>query len=257
MADASFTLYSLTEEHELLRASVRDLALDRIAPRAAEIDEQAEYPWDVHKALKDADLLAIHVPEVYGGAGADKIAHSIVVEEIARVCASSSLIPMGNKLGTTGLILSGSEELKKTYLPAVAAGHEALAVPAINSATIDALRELDEPGSSELVRHLVGSFLESADDSLARVAAAASDGDSRTLAQGAHSLKSSAANLGADALAACYKTLETLGREGRLIEARVLIDRTRHEQQRALRELHELRELREWRELCHSLQVAA
>ena len=122
MADASFTLYSLTEEHELLRASVRDLALDRIAPRAAEIDEQAEYPWDVHKAIKDADLLAIHVPEVYGGAGADKIAHSIVVEEIARVCASSSLIPMGNKLGTTGLILSGSEELKKTYLPAVAAG---------------------------------------------------------------------------------------------------------------------------------------
>ena len=142
-------------------------------------------------------------------------------------------------------------------LPAVAAGHEALAVPAINSATIDALRELDEPGSSELVRHLVGSFLESADDSLARVAAAASDGDSKTLAQGAHSLKSSAANLGADALAACYKKLETLGREGRLIEARVLIDRTRHEQQRALRELHELRELREWRELCHSLQVAA
>ncbi|MCW2715523.1 MAG: fadE25 [Frankiales bacterium] len=122
MADPSFSLYSLPEEHELLRASVRDLALDRIAPRAAEIDERAEYPWDVHKALKDADLLAIHVPEAYGGAGADKIAHSIVVEEIARVCASSSLIPMGNKLGTTGLILSGSEELKQTYLPAVAAG---------------------------------------------------------------------------------------------------------------------------------------
>ncbi len=122
MADPAFSLYSLTEEHELLRASVRDLALDRIAPRAAEIDDKAEYPWDVHTALKDADLLAIHVPEAYGGAGADKIAHSIVVEEIARVCASSSLIPMGNKLGTTGLILSGSEELKQAYLPAVAAG---------------------------------------------------------------------------------------------------------------------------------------
>ena len=66
--------------------------------------------------------MAIHVPEEYGGAGADKIAHCIVIEEIARVCASSSLIPMGNKLGTTGLILSGSEELKKTYLPAVATG---------------------------------------------------------------------------------------------------------------------------------------
>jgi alkylation response protein AidB-like acyl-CoA dehydrogenase len=114
--------YQLTEEHDLLRESVRDLSNDVIAPRAAEIDAQAEYPWDVHAALKAADLLAIHVPEEYGGAGADKIAHCIVVEEIARVCASSSLIPMGNKLGTTGLILSGSPELKQRYLPAVASG---------------------------------------------------------------------------------------------------------------------------------------
>src|SRR3712207_3420980 len=102
--DDTFSLYALTEEHELLRAAVRDLAEDKIRPRAAEIDEEAEYPWDVHEAIKSADLLAIHVPEQYGGAGADKIAHCIVVEEIARVCASSSLIPMGNKLGTTGLI---------------------------------------------------------------------------------------------------------------------------------------------------------
>jgi alkylation response protein AidB-like acyl-CoA dehydrogenase len=115
-------VYQLTEEHELLRQTVRDLAQDVIAPRAAEIDAQAEYPWDVHEALKSADLLAIHVPEEYGGAGADKIAHCLVVEEIARVCASSSLIPMGNKLGTTGLILAGSPELKQRYLPAVAKG---------------------------------------------------------------------------------------------------------------------------------------
>jgi alkylation response protein AidB-like acyl-CoA dehydrogenase len=120
--DDTFSLYSLTEEHELLRAAVRDLAEDKIRPRAAEIDEKAEYPWDVHEAIKNADLLAIHVPEQYGGAGADKIAHCIVVEEVARVCASSSLIPMGNKLGTTGLILSGSEELKQRYLPLVASG---------------------------------------------------------------------------------------------------------------------------------------
>ena len=100
--DPEIGAYSLTDEHELLRQTVRDLAEDVIAPRAAEIDETAEYPWDVHEALKAADLLAIHVPEEYGGAGADKIAHCLVVEEIARVCASSSLIPMGNKLGTTG-----------------------------------------------------------------------------------------------------------------------------------------------------------
>ena len=90
--DPSYTLYGLTEEHALLRKSVRELAEDKIAPRAAEIDERAEYPWDVHEELKRADLLAIHVPEAYGGAGADRIAHSIVVEEVARVCASSSLI---------------------------------------------------------------------------------------------------------------------------------------------------------------------
>ena len=120
--DPAYTLYGLTEEHALLRTSVRELAEDKIAPRAAEIDERAEYPWDVHEELRRADLLALHVPEQYGGAGADRIAHSIVVEEIARVCASSSLIPAGNKLGTMGLILSGSEELKSTYLPAVAAG---------------------------------------------------------------------------------------------------------------------------------------
>ncbi len=119
---SDFDTYLLTDEHEALRSAVRDLAEDVIAPRAAEIDQTAEYPWDVHKALKGADLLAIHVPEEYGGAGADKVAHCIVVEEVARVCASSSLIPMGNKLGTTGLILSGSEDLKRRYLPAVAAG---------------------------------------------------------------------------------------------------------------------------------------
>jgi alkylation response protein AidB-like acyl-CoA dehydrogenase len=119
---SDYSVYALTEEHGLLRKTVRQLAEDKIAPRAAQIDEAAEYPWDVHETLKSADLLAIHVPEQYGGAGADRIAHSIVVEEIARVCASSSLIVAGNKLGTMGLILSGSEDLKQRYLPQVARG---------------------------------------------------------------------------------------------------------------------------------------
>jgi signal transduction histidine kinase/CheY-like chemotaxis protein/HPt (histidine-containing phosphotransfer) domain-containing protein len=127
-------------------------------------------------------------------------------------------------------------------LPAAALSVTSVAAgsPAIKMATIDALRELDEPGSTELVTHLVGSFLKSANDSLARVAAAATVGDAKALAQGAHSLKSSAANLGADALAACYRELEKLGREGRIDEARALIEPTRDEQQRALRELRDL-----------------
>jgi alkylation response protein AidB-like acyl-CoA dehydrogenase len=118
----AYDIYGLPEEHALLRKSIRELAEDVIAPRAAEIDQTAEFPTDVYEALKANDMTAIHVPEEYGGAGADKIASCIVVEEVARVCASSSLIPMGNKLGTMGMILSGSEELKHRYLPDVASG---------------------------------------------------------------------------------------------------------------------------------------
>src|SRR3954464_1969032 len=94
---SDYSLYSLTEEHQLLRKTVRELAEDKIAPRAAEIDEAAEFPWDVHDALVAAQLHAVHVPEEYDGIGADAIASAIVIEEVARVCASSSLIPAVNK----------------------------------------------------------------------------------------------------------------------------------------------------------------
>jgi alkylation response protein AidB-like acyl-CoA dehydrogenase len=112
----------LPEEHQLLRATVRQFAADKIAPRAAEIDETAEFPWDVADALVAAELHAVHVPEQYGGVGADAIASAIVIEEIARVCASSSLIPAVNKLGTMGLLLAGGEEIKAKYLPKLARG---------------------------------------------------------------------------------------------------------------------------------------
>jgi alkylation response protein AidB-like acyl-CoA dehydrogenase len=118
----AFDLYTLPEEHQLLRKTVREVCDDKIAPRAAEIDEQAEFPWDVHDALVAADLHAVHVPEAYDGIGADAIASAIVIEEVARACAASSLIPAVNKLGTMGLILSGSEELKSAYLPRLARG---------------------------------------------------------------------------------------------------------------------------------------
>jgi len=117
-----FPAFELSEEHQALRESVRALADDKIAPRAAEIDETAEFPWDVHEALAKADLTAVHIPEAYGGAGADAIATAIVIEEVARACATSSLIPAVNKLGTVPLLLAGSEELKQHYLPPVARG---------------------------------------------------------------------------------------------------------------------------------------
>jgi alkylation response protein AidB-like acyl-CoA dehydrogenase len=117
-----FPAFELSQEHQALRESVRALADDKIAPRAAEIDETAEFPWDVHEALAKADLVAVHIPEAYGGAGADALAAAIVIEEVARACATSSLIPAVNKLGTMPLLLSGSEELKQHYLPPVARG---------------------------------------------------------------------------------------------------------------------------------------
>ncbi|HWA66820.1 MAG TPA: acyl-CoA dehydrogenase family protein [Mycobacteriales bacterium] len=118
----AFDLYTLPEEHQLLRKTVRELADDKIAPRAAEIDEKAEFPWDVHDALVAAQLHAVHVPEEYDGVGADAIASAIVIEEVARACGASSLIPAVNKLGTMGLLLSGGEDLKRAYLPRLASG---------------------------------------------------------------------------------------------------------------------------------------
>jgi alkylation response protein AidB-like acyl-CoA dehydrogenase len=118
----AFDTYTLPEEHQLLRKTVREVADDKIAPRAAEIDETGEFPYDVLKALVEADLHAVHVPESYGGAGADAIASAIVIEEVARACCASSLIPAVNKLGTMGLLLSGSEDLKQKYLPPLARG---------------------------------------------------------------------------------------------------------------------------------------
>src|SRR6266487_777397 len=74
----SFDVYRLTDEHTFLRQVVRELAEDRIAPRAAEIDSTEEFPWDVYAALRQADLHATHIPEEYGGVGADSIATCIV-----------------------------------------------------------------------------------------------------------------------------------------------------------------------------------
>ncbi|MEU8134557.1 acyl-CoA dehydrogenase [Streptodolium elevatio] len=117
-----FDLFRIGEEHDMLRDSVRALAEAKIAPYAADVDEQGRFPQEALDALTANDLHAVHIPEEYGGSGADALATVIVIEEVARVCASSSLIPAVNKLGTMPLILSASEELKKQYLAPVARG---------------------------------------------------------------------------------------------------------------------------------------
>ncbi|GGO88134.1 acyl-CoA dehydrogenase family protein [Wenjunlia tyrosinilytica] len=120
--NADFDLFRTSEEHDMLRESVRGLAEAKIAPFAAEVDEQGRFPQEALDALVAADLHAVHVPEAYGGAGADALATVIVIEEVARVCASSSLIPAVNKLGSLPVVLSGSEELKAKYLGPLAKG---------------------------------------------------------------------------------------------------------------------------------------
>jgi alkylation response protein AidB-like acyl-CoA dehydrogenase len=122
MADSQFDVYRLPEEHEAVREAVRAVCEGKVAPNAAAADELGEFPQGSYDALRAADFHAPHIPVGYGGAGADALATAIVIEEVARVCASSSLIPAVNKLGTMPLLLSGSEELKRRYLPAVAAG---------------------------------------------------------------------------------------------------------------------------------------
>ena len=122
IGNLNFDLFRISEEHEALREMVRALADDKIAPRAAEIDETSEFPYDVYEALKAADLHAIHVPEEYGGQGGDALAACLVIEEVARACASSSLIPAVNKLGSMPLLIDGSEEVKRAYLPRLASG---------------------------------------------------------------------------------------------------------------------------------------
>jgi alkylation response protein AidB-like acyl-CoA dehydrogenase len=114
--------FALSPEHEALRESVRALADEKIAPYAAKVDQAAEFPQEAHDALVKAGMHAVHIPEAYGGAGADAIATAIVIEEVARACASSSLIPAVNKLGTAPLLLAASEDVKRRYLPPVASG---------------------------------------------------------------------------------------------------------------------------------------
>ena len=115
-------LFALSEEHQAIREAVRDLCEAKVAPYAAAVDEEARYPEEAAAALQAADFHAPHVPEEYGGAGADALATVLVIEEIARVCVASSLIPAVNKLGSLPVILAGSEEMKKKYLTRLASG---------------------------------------------------------------------------------------------------------------------------------------
>jgi len=112
----------IAPEYDELRASVHSLVEKKIAPFAHSVDEEARFPQEAYEALQSADLAAAHVSEKYGGQGADALAVAIIIEEVARGCASSSLIPAVNKLGSVPLIIAGNEEQKSKYLTQLATG---------------------------------------------------------------------------------------------------------------------------------------
>jgi len=110
------------EEYQALRESVSSLAAKKIAPFSHDVDENSRYPQEAADALQAAGLAAAHVPVEFGGQGADALAAVIIIEEVARVCGASSLIPAVNKLGSVPLMLAGNSEQKKKYLTQLAAG---------------------------------------------------------------------------------------------------------------------------------------
>lgn len=113
---------SLSEEQKAFRNAVRHLAEERIAPRAAEVDATGEYCWDDFKDCVSMDLPGMSIPGEYGGSGADHVTQAIMVEELARVSASASLMMAINGLAMTPIVNWASPELKSRYLPRVAAG---------------------------------------------------------------------------------------------------------------------------------------
>ena len=115
-------LFELPSEYKELRASVRALAEKEIAPHAHDVDENHRYPQEAADALQKSGLAAAHVPTEFGGDGADALATVIIIEEVARVCGSSSLIPAVNKLGSLPLILGGNTEQKQRWLSQLAKG---------------------------------------------------------------------------------------------------------------------------------------
>src|SRR3712207_3232554 len=115
-------VYAVPQEFLDFRDTIRQIARERIAPRAAEIDAKGEYPWDVRKLLGENDVLALPFEEEHGGTGTGTLMLQMAVEEIAKVCASSALILMVQELGTLPIQLFGTDEQKQKWLPRCATG---------------------------------------------------------------------------------------------------------------------------------------
>jgi alkylation response protein AidB-like acyl-CoA dehydrogenase len=114
--------YALTDDQLEFRDAIRKMVAERVAPRAAEIDAKAEYPWDLRRLFAEHDLFGLPFDEEHGGTGTGTLMLNVAVEEVARACASSALMLMVQELGTLPIKLFGSDELKQRFLPRCASG---------------------------------------------------------------------------------------------------------------------------------------
>jgi len=130
---SAITAEDLSPEQREIKDLVRTLARERIAPRAAEIDRTAEFPWDVVEIYRENGLFGLMFDEPYGGVGASALMTLVAIEEVSKYCATSGLILAVQELGSLGIKLAGSEEQKRRFLPALAAG-ESLAAYALTEA---------------------------------------------------------------------------------------------------------------------------
>src|SRR5512147_1114312 len=114
--------YLLTEEQIMIRDLARQIAVEKIVPVRAELDEHNKFPMDIMKALGQADLMGIYIPEEYGGLGKKSLDLIIAVEELSKACVGVSTSYAANALGTYPILLNGNEAQKKKYLPDIASG---------------------------------------------------------------------------------------------------------------------------------------
>jgi len=116
--------YFLTEEQKMIKELARQIAEEHILPVRAELDETGEFPWEVMKILAQADMFRVFVPEEYGGLGTGALELCLVVEELSRICLGVSTTYAANALGTYPILLFGTDEQKRKYLPDIADGKD-------------------------------------------------------------------------------------------------------------------------------------
>jgi len=114
--------YFLTEEQEMIRDLAARIADEKVAPVAAELDEKEEFPWEIMRVLADSDLFGVWVPEEYGGSGGGVFEQALVVEELSRACSGVAISYAGSGLGGFPILMFGSEEQKRKYIPDIASG---------------------------------------------------------------------------------------------------------------------------------------